>query len=314
MRKTDTMWRDASLWDWHKAAHVPYPVAGMTFPTIEYDNGVPVGLVSYMSREAELPTGPDVGKTYRAFGNLGSETGPLPFFTVRYDNRKWAYQVFPHNDQARAYTDGRLDPLGWCGMTEAEYATLLYGLRNRQLPAARLAAAGVHLALNPWHGGFVRRQEDEQWPGASMSSRRRGFEPLEQMAHRHLIPVTDIDLAVVNVHGAVRLLVDYKLGDVWADLKGPSLRALAGLRHHARSGVPAMVVRYTDRGHSEDGPVWMFSVACLNQAARLLLSFVLGSTGHDTEEHARLIAGEDGVWTGLSESQWLDVLTEARLG
>lgn len=304
-RKFDTGWRDLSLAKRHEEWGYPFPAAGMAFPMIEYDNRVPVAVVSYIRRGEGLPSGHDVGLAYHAFGSLYRNTGEnLPFFTVQYDPRNWAYSVFPHNGPARdflaAYEGGP-----WAEFTEEEFASLLYRLRGRNLPD--LSGFGVSFATDPWitsepSPDFRLREE---WPHQAMSRRRRCFEPGTQIKRSWRNPCTDVDLAVVDWNGCLSLLVDYKAQNTHVNPGSSNARVLAGVHtdyFRQRSTVPAMMAQDTGGG--------AFRVYCLNQSARSHLSYVLGCMDGAEAALSHAVVSGDGVV--LSEVQWREVLSAAR--
>ena len=301
-RKMDTGWRDRTLTDRHKAWGHSFPVAGMSFPMVEYDRGQPLAVISYIRRGVELPTGPEISSAYLAFGRLCRKNGDqLPFLTVQYDVRNWAYRVFPHNAPAREF----LGAPGWHTMTETQYADTLYRLRGRLLPD--LAPFGVTFAWDEWIG--TEPSPDfapaEAWPGQLLSQRRRCFEPGQQVRASWRNPCLDIDLAVIDQDDHVSLLVDYKAAGARANLNSMNVSALCNL--HAHKGSPqvaTMVVSYT-----QTEAEWSFHVAPVNRAGGMLLSYVLGGCG-TPEQIAQAVASRDGV--GITEVQWREVLGCAR--
>ncbi|AMD42784.1 hypothetical protein SEA_XKCD426_43 [Streptomyces phage Xkcd426] len=303
-RRMDTGWRDGLLAVRHRYWGHDFPVAGMAFPMVEYDRGEPLALISYIRRGEELPTGETVAAAYRAFSSLYRETGEqLPLFTVQYDPRNWAYSVFPHNAPARDFLPTGGD--GWSRMTEAQFVLNLYRLRGRHAPD--LAAYGVDIATSAWIATEPSpdHQWPERWPHQLMSTRRRCFEPVGQTRMSWRNPCVDIDLAVVDRDNRVSLVVDYKAPGAKINVDSTNMRALAAM-HTGRSriGVAAMVVSY-----EPTKPEWGIRAYCLNQSARLHLSYVLGS-GDDMDALAETIGGTG--WVDLSERQWINVLNAAR--
>lgn len=298
-RRYDSGWRDHRLTEWHGDYGIVAPAPGMTLPMVEYDRGVPVGIVNYYRRDVDLPYGGPVVKAIGALSSLTSERGDLPFITAVYDPRTWAFQVRAHN-KAGASLLGP-DGTGWRALTEAGFAAMLYRMRGRQRPA--LSMDGVVWEEQPW-------QDEQQpmyklpWPGADMSARRRDYEPVVPVAGNKRIPCVDIDLAVADQDGNLALVVDYKHLNAKVNLDSTNMQALSSLRN-ARADFPvaAMVAQYFP-----DAGGWSFTVHCLNQAARNLLAYVMGATG-SASRLARVIGGEQVV---LNESLWLDVLRAAR--
>lgn len=300
MRRHDTMWRDEALTDWHVDRGFHIPAAGLPQPFIEYDQGVPVGLVSYLPTSEALPSGHVAVNAYRALCSLGVGGEALPFFSVIYDLRPgWAprYAVLAHNEPASALASRLLGPdAPWREMGEHDFARILYAMRGRALPDLKRYGIAWGEACGP--------SQEARFPGASMSARRRNFEPDMHVSPTKRIPCTDIDLMIPRRNGTVGLVVDYKMADARVDLNSSSLKALSGLCgvHRGQSHeVPAMVVRY-DR-HS-----WLFMVKALNRSASGDLAFALGCKDADPNVLASAIVGD---WVDLTEDQWAVVLDQA---
>jgi hypothetical protein len=242
--RSDTMWRDPSLSPWHAARGIPFPAAGMVLPMVEYDNGAPVGLVSYIHRDWDLPTG---GPSYRAMAGLHKVNGDqLPFLTAVYDPFNWAYRMLAHNDAGRKL----LGTDGWKLCTERQFVSLLYGMRDRLIPA--LERYNVRLHDLPWNedlfGTQISVDEDKQpWPGADLSARRREFEPVHDdgrsVPFRMRIPCADIDLAVSCDAGRMRVIVDYKQTRARINIGNTTHRALGSLYRPGGYQVPYVVAR-----------------------------------------------------------------------
>ncbi|AKA61779.1 hypothetical protein SEA_MAIH_40 [Streptomyces phage Maih] len=304
-RRFDTGWRDGLLNVRHAHWGHESPAVGMKFPMIEYDRGEPLAVISYRRRGEPLPVGREVANAYRAFGRLHRKTGEqLPFLTVQYDVRNWSYRVFTHNDAARQFLG-----LGWTKMSEQQYVANLYRLRGRHAPD--LAAYGVDFGTERWDA-LDDPAEDfhvaEDWPHQLMSTRRRNFEPVGQTRMTWRNPCLDVDLAVVDRDDNVALVVDYKAPGARINMTSTNMQALGslyttrGLRGGV--GVAAMLVSY-----QPTKPAWSLRVHCLNQAARLHLSYVLGGSG-TTDQLAEAVAGIE--WVDVTEAQWRSVLDAAR--
>ena len=303
-RRFDTGWRDGLLNVRHAYWGHESPAVGMKFPMIEYDRGEPLAVISYQRRGEQLPVGKDVAAAYHAFGRLHRKTGEqLPFLTVQYDTRNWSYRVFSHNEAAWHFT-GR----GWTKMTEQQFVLNLYRLRGRHAPD--LAAYGVDFSSASWLDDEPDPSATvtEDWPHQLMSTRRRNFEPLGQTRMTWRNPCLDIDLAVADRDDQVALVVDYKAPGAKINMTSTNVQALSGL-YSARGlrgdvGVAAMLVSY-----QPTKPHWGFRVHCLNQSARLHLSYVLGGEG-TPEQLAEAVAGIE--WVDVTEAQWRSVLDAAR--
>lgn len=237
------MWRDPHLPVWHAARGIPFPAEGMTLPMVEYDHGMPVGLVSYINRNQSLPT---YGNSYHALAGLFKVSGEqLPFLTAQYDPFNWAFCLIGHNEAARKL----LGVDGWKTMTERGFVKILYAMRGRQIPA--LEKYGVRLYDLPWyqdHLSPVRSDEDTlPWPGADISKRRREYEPVNpDGTHARFSlrnPCADLDLAVCSSDGRLRLVVDYKGPGALVDHGNSTHRALSGFYRQGGHQVPYVVAR-----------------------------------------------------------------------
>lgn len=300
MRKRDSLWRDEALTDWHVERGFYVPAAGMAMPFIEYDQGEPMGLVSYLPVHEALPTGWAAVNAYRALGQLFADGDHLPLFTVRYDLHPGdtpMYSVLAHNEPA---SDISRDVLGesrpWMRLDEVDFARILYAMRGRRIPD--LSRYGV-----VW-GEPCGPSREDHFPGASMSVRRRNFEPDMQVSPTRRIPCTDIDLMVPTPDGRVGLVVDYKthLYGVRTDLKSSSLTAMASLMNGDGRIAPAMVVHY-------DRHDWLFTVKALNATGASGLCFALGGMNADPGILASAVAGD---WVVLDQDQWAAVLDTAK--
>jgi len=301
------MWRDERLVDWHAENGLYFPAAGMAMPFIEYDNGRPVGLISYHRKGAVRPTGTRAVEAHVALCGLAGTHQPsvqLPLFTVVYDPATWTYLMLGHNGAARDLVKGLFGPAEpWRAMNEIEFARVLYAMRGRDLP--NLSRYGIGWGTGPYE------TREESWPGELMSRRRRNFEPHEHVSPSKVIPCTDIDLMIPSSMGPgshAGLLVDYKLSHTSTrlDRKSSSLSAMAGLSVRNGDQVPAMVAHYDPFGGSVGE--FTFTVTCLNGAASRLLCYVLGATEGLSTALACAVAGDRVV---LSEDLWLAVLREA---
>lgn len=295
MRKYDSGWRDSRLTALHESWGFGLPLAGMTFPTIEYDRGEALAVVNYIRRDVgSLPKGPDVGAAYAALGHLRGPIGTvLPFFTVQYDPRNWAMQIFAHNRPAQ-------DLLGfdsWFAIRELDFARLLYRIRGRQLPD--YVNDRVQFSTAPW----LRRDEALPvlgWPGQDMSVRRREYEPEGPgVGFNDRNPCADIDFTVVGQRsGELSLIVDYKLMSAYVDQTHKTYKAMAGVLNSDGLSVPALITRY-EPVTSPTGNHWSFETMPLNASAKALLDAASGRPA---------LTG----WNPMSQDQWTDVLNAAR--
>lgn len=303
-RRIDSGWRDEAVSRWHGERNYAFPLPGAPFPMVEYDRGRPLAVLSYQRRGERLPTGPDVVASYDALGGLyGADSRALPFITVQYDPRNWAYRLLAHNKAGRNF----LVSDTWVPLTEAQFLTVLYALRGRPTPDLEPYGVRVHTS------GWIPTEPspdlvwDESWPHQIVSHRRRCFEPVGQVRATWRNPCVDIDFAVVDDDSKLALIVDYKAPGAKVNLATTNMAALSGLRIEyggTLMDVPTMVVRYepADVG-------WDFQVHCLNVAASRNLSYVLGAMDA-MDQLAQVVAGEE--WVRLNERQWAGVLGAAR--
>lgn len=298
-RRHDSGWRDSRLNLVHGVYGVPLPAAGMSLPMVEYDRGEPLAVINYVRRDEQLPKGPHVGAAFHAFSRLyGPHGTQLPFFTVRYDPRNWAMQLFAHNDPALHL----IGTPAWLTVTEAHFVRLLYRVRGRTVPA-NLSDYDVRLSTAPWirSAGTLQQQG---WPGQDMSVRRREYEP-EGPRVRFSVrnPCTDIDLAVIGDSSRrVKLLVDYKLEGAYVEPGHKTHQAMSAILDGTGEQVPSMIVRYDPTGDR-----WKFHVLPLNASAQALLYLFMVRT--------RALAPGGGScegWTYVDEDRWDELLNEVK--
>lgn len=301
VRKADSGWRDEMLAERYRGFGFPFPAAGMILPMIEYDKGVAVGLVSYQRAGDTLPRGKETSAAYRGFANLYSsrDGGQLPFLTAVYEPGSWAMRILAHNEAAQL-----LVGKGWAHMTERQFATVLYTMRDKILPD--LAAYGVEWNTLNW--SVATPPFSEAWPGELMSRRRRAYEPSIPVPFKLRVPCMDVDLAVVDVDDRIALVADFKRHPYGVHPRPTddyNARALSSLALKGGPDVAAFLVAYAPQPGR-----WNYNLYPLNTSARSLLSYTLGSTGAGTKQLADAIAGNG--WLPVAEPQWLDVLKCAR--
>lgn len=291
-RKYDSGLRDQRLNVIHERYGLDVPLAGMPFPTIEYDRGEALGLVNYYRRDMILPHGLNVAASFKATRELRGPMGTvLPMISVHYDPRNWAMQVFGHNDPAR----DMIGAAGWVPLSENRFVDTLYRLRGRHAPML-LRKFGVELSSAGWHAADGPLSPVD-WPCQDMSRRRRAYEP-EGNGVRFSMrnPCADIDFAVVGQRsGAVELIVDYKQNGAYVNPGHLTHNAQAGLLRLDGSPVPAMIAQYViglDSGN------WTFYVHCLNEAAENML---ISHLAHGVQK-----------WNALTEDQYFEMLMGVR--
>lgn len=298
-RRHDSLWRDSRLPLVHSSVDVKIPLPGITLAMVEYDRGMPLGVINYIRRDvAMLPKGNDVAQAYSAVSKLAGPFGnTLPFFTVQYDPRNWAMQLFAHNDAAYDL----IGTAAWLPCTEQHFVTLLYRLRGRHLP--NLERYNVHLSTAPWirQDGALSAID---WPGQDMSVRRRAYEPEGngvRFSARN--PCADIDLAIIGERsGQVALLVDYKIKGAHIEPGNKTHQAMSNLTNGSGDQVPSMIAEYDPTGDR-----WTYNVLALNASAQALLY------GFMTKTNAPSAVGHScDTWTYMDEDRWWDLLEEVR--
>lgn len=145
-----TGWRDEGISKRHRRWGFNCPAVDLDFLMVEYNLGLPVGLVEYKHHQARTP---DVRHaTYRALTSLADgyakdgKADPLPFLVAFYWPDVWAFRVTPVNEAARrAFSPSEV-------LSEYEYVRRLYRLRrltlskelsgvlNREVPAMEEAS------------------------------------------------------------------------------------------------------------------------------------------------------------------------------
>lgn len=282
--RTDTMWRDPHLPVWHAARGIPYPAEGMILPMLEYDRGAPVGIVSYFSRNDQLPSG--APRAYGAMAGLFKVNGEqLPFVTAHYDPFNWAFRLLGHNGAARRL----LGVAGWKTCTERDFVSVLYAMRGRRLPA--MGHYGVRLHDTPWYHDMLSPTDHTQdmlpWPGADISGRRRQYEPVNPDGTYTRFdlrnPCADFDLVVTGESGRLSLVVDYKGPGAEVKPGNTTHCAMAALYRRGGHQIPYMVARVQD-----DAPG--LEVLGVNEAGR------------------RPMGTDEGEWRHLEWSAWAEFL------
>lgn len=121
-----TGWRDEGLSLRHRQWGVDCPAVDIDFLLLEYDNGAPVAIVEYKmqhSNESKFEH-----PSYKALKSLCDKSG-LPFFICRYSFDYSSMEVIPANDYAKKWLGRKT------AMSEGDYVTLLYAIRNRKPPS-----------------------------------------------------------------------------------------------------------------------------------------------------------------------------------
>lgn len=127
VRQDRTGWRDQEISLRHRIWGFNCPAVDLDFLMVEYNVGLPVGLIEYKHYKARMPRFDHA--TYRALSDLASnykETG-LPFLVAFYWPEVWAFRVHPVNDVAkRHFREGE-------EFSEYDFVRRLYRLRRLTL-------------------------------------------------------------------------------------------------------------------------------------------------------------------------------------
>lgn len=125
-RQERTGWRDDRISQRHRDWGFNCPAVDLDFLMVEYNLGLPVGLIEYKHHAARMPS--FIHPTYRAISSLADQhkLGPLPFAVAFYWPDYWAFRIHPVNDAAKKHFKGPFEVL-----TEAEFVARLYRIRNR---------------------------------------------------------------------------------------------------------------------------------------------------------------------------------------
>lgn len=122
-------WRDQEISKRHRDWGFNCPAVDLDFLMLEYYFGTPVALVDYKHHRHH--EGRNVNyrhPSYRAMGQLHDEQGQqVPLFICRYWPESWAVESLAINDAAQALSRS---PGEWVPMTEREWVTGLYRIRN----------------------------------------------------------------------------------------------------------------------------------------------------------------------------------------
>ena len=128
------MAHDRELSERHYAWGQNCPAVDLDFLMCEFNRGIPIVLVDYKWQGA--PLGNTNGFTFKALSGLYNEQGDhLPFFIARYWPGTWAFKVLPVNEPAQE----RLSTAGWVPMTERQWVSGLYRMRQIALSRGDLA-------------------------------------------------------------------------------------------------------------------------------------------------------------------------------
>ena len=125
VREERTGWRDEGLSNRHRMWGWDCPAVDLDFVLIEYDKGRASALVEYKNEHAAKQ---DFSKSsYRALSLLASNSG-IPALFCRYADDFSKFRVSPLNNEARKRVHFNTD------MTEIEYVSFLYKIRNSNVP------------------------------------------------------------------------------------------------------------------------------------------------------------------------------------
>lgn len=119
-------WRDLRLNDRHRMWGWDCPAVDTDAIFIEYDIGKAIAIVEYKHERAQ-PQSPK-HPTVKALIDLGDRAG-VPVIACRYANDFSWWNIVPLNNIAKAFIPKRLEKI-----SEVEWVTLLYTIRNREIP------------------------------------------------------------------------------------------------------------------------------------------------------------------------------------
>lgn len=121
VRQERTNWRDQEISSRHRDWGFNCPAVDLDFLMVEYNLGLPVGLIEYKHFQARQP---DIKHpTYRALISL-ADLSKLPFMVAFYWPGIWAFRVHPHNDEAKKYFRQPYEDF-----SEEQFVTRLYRMR-----------------------------------------------------------------------------------------------------------------------------------------------------------------------------------------
>lgn len=127
VRQERTGWRDMRMSLRHKTWGFDCPGVDIDFVMVEYNIGVPVGLVEYKHYRARIP---DLRHpSYQALSKLadGYEDKGLPFLIAFYWPNIWAFRVIPVNQLAKKHFSENEE------LSEYDFVAKLYLLRRLAL-------------------------------------------------------------------------------------------------------------------------------------------------------------------------------------
>lgn len=154
VRRERTGWRDEGISARHRLWGFDCPAVDLDFLVVEYNHGLPVGLIEYKHERASTPSLKH--PTYNALraladGHHRREDGqfvhdPLPFLWVRYWPDIWAMKTHPANDiAAKVFNEGEI-------LTERDFVARLYYLRRLTLNKHLAGALNTSLPSNNQRG------------------------------------------------------------------------------------------------------------------------------------------------------------------
>lgn len=134
-------WRDGELSLRHRLWGDDVPAVDVDFLLIEYDRGAPVAVIDYKhhkKKRSDIRLRGD--SNHQALGSLHNSNGAqIPFYICRYWPGTWAVEAIAVNEAAIRRAPALRD---WFEMTESQWVTGLYRLRNRIIPE------GIDVLLN----------------------------------------------------------------------------------------------------------------------------------------------------------------------
>ena len=122
-------WRDDKISARHRLWGWDCPAVDIDFILCEYNKGLPVALIEYKHKDAQLP---NMGNpSIMALADLATNysKGPLPCFIAVYCNVHWWFKIIPLNSAAEKIYPNATSR----NLSEKRYVASLYYMRNIKL-------------------------------------------------------------------------------------------------------------------------------------------------------------------------------------
>jgi hypothetical protein len=124
-----TGFRDAELSARHRIWGFHVPAVDVDFLLVEYDSGAAAAIIDYKHKQSAIGLNQQ-RPSLNALSNLHKPDGQqLPFLVVYYDPSRWAFKVFPINEQATYRCGGN----GPYTCSERQWVQVLHKIRGREV-------------------------------------------------------------------------------------------------------------------------------------------------------------------------------------